>query len=142
MDFRKMYQHEPMKNFQNRNCHARVIFVCISTFHLNPILVGIFSSLKLKYNENFEPFFWTQDTKGINVTKCTASWEPLDVSFQSNKDLKKGGDHFMPPPPYQKYQLNRSTAMLGQKNEYPINQPYRDCDSFLFCLIFKTFQLQ
>ena len=28
------------------------------------------------------------------MTKCTASWEPSDVSFQSNKDLKIGGDHF------------------------------------------------
>ena len=26
------------------------------------------------------------------MTKCTASWESSDVSFQSNKDLKIGGD--------------------------------------------------
>ena len=32
------------------------------------------------------------------MTKCTASWEPSDVSFQSNKALKIGGDHFTPPP--------------------------------------------
>ena len=34
----------------------------------------------------------------MNVTKCTESLEPSDVSFQSNKDLKIGGDHFTPPP--------------------------------------------
>ena len=28
------------------------------------------------------------------MTNCTASWEPSDVSFQSNKDLKIGGDYF------------------------------------------------
>ena len=32
------------------------------------------------------------------MTKCTASWEPSDVSFQSNKALKMGGGHFTPPP--------------------------------------------
>ena len=32
------------------------------------------------------------------MTKCTASWEPSDVSFQSNKALKIGGDNFTPPP--------------------------------------------
>ena len=32
------------------------------------------------------------------MTKCTASWEPSDVSFRSNKALKMGGDHFTPPP--------------------------------------------
>ena len=37
-------------------------------------------------------------TEGIDVTKCTASWEPSDVSLQSNKELKIVGDHFMPPP--------------------------------------------
>ena len=32
------------------------------------------------------------------MSKFTTSWEPSDVSFQSNKDLKIGGDHFTPPP--------------------------------------------
>ena len=32
------------------------------------------------------------------MSKFTTSWEPSDVSFQSNKDLKIRGDHFMPPP--------------------------------------------
>ena len=37
-------------------------------------------------------------TEGTNVTKCTASLEFSDVSLQSNKELKIGGDHFLPPP--------------------------------------------
>ena len=32
------------------------------------------------------------------MTKCTASLEFSDVSLQSNKELKIGGDHFLPPP--------------------------------------------
>ena len=35
------------------------------------------------------------------MTKCTASWEPSDVSFQSNKALKIRDDHFTPHCPYQ-----------------------------------------
>ena len=34
----------------------------------------------------------------VFMTKFTTSWEPSDVSFQSNKDLKIWGDHFTPPP--------------------------------------------
>ena len=55
----------------------------------------------------------TQDTEGINVTKFTASLEPSDVSFQSNKDLKIGGDHFTPPP----YQTRVNPVCLNSKME-------------------------
>ena len=40
------------------------------------------------------------------MTKCTASWEPSDVSFQSNMALKIMGDHFTPPPLPQKMGYN------------------------------------
>ena len=58
----------------------------------------------------------TQDTEGINVTKFTASLEPSDVSFQSNKDLKIGGDHFTPPP-YQTRVKGRFGWVSDQVNQ-------------------------
>ena len=71
---------------------------------MNPSLVGIFVSLHHKLynsnmikNENFE-IIWGPRIQDINVTKCTASLEPSEVLFQSNKYLKIGGDHFTPPP--------------------------------------------
>ena len=41
-------------------------------------------------NENFE-IIWGPRIQDINVTKCTASWEPSEVSFLSNNDLEQDG---------------------------------------------------
>ena len=64
---------------------------------MNPSLVGIFVSLHHKLynsnmnkNENFE-IIWGPRIQDINVTKCTASWEPSEVSFLSNNDLEQDG---------------------------------------------------
>ena len=74
------------------------------------------------------------------MTKCTASWEPSDVSFQSNKALKMGGGHFTPPP-YQtrvkipckgRVSLCRNVCHLDShliiKGLGPSNEHYRMCD--------------
>ena len=50
------------------------------------------------------------------MTKCTASWEPSDVSFQSNKALKMGGDHFTPPP----YQTRVNISSSECNHESPV----------------------
>ena len=70
--------------------------------------------------------FWgTWDSEGINVTKCTASLEPSDVSLQSNKDLKIWGDNFFGHPVEFSFFLSRyggATIFNNETNLYFSNK--------------------